>query len=121
MHDMFDDFMDELRRRQAGQGRKSSEPGAEGEADPAAGSTPDAADRPSTEGSREDAPVTSNGTDSGKGSDRDDEDQGLFRAWTRRALSATTIPGTVHVILQAEDDGTPHLFAYRRTVIEVVP
>ena len=84
MHDMFDDFMDELRRRQAGQGRKSSEPGAEGEADPAAGSTPDAADRPSTEGSREDAPVTSNGTDSGNGSDRDDEDQGLFRAWTGR-------------------------------------
>jgi hypothetical protein len=29
--------------------------------------------------------------------------------------------GTVHVILQAEDDGTPHLFAYRRVVIRVTP
>lgn len=29
--------------------------------------------------------------------------------------------GTLHVILQAEDDGTPHLFAYRRIVIEVAP
>jgi hypothetical protein len=29
--------------------------------------------------------------------------------------------GTVHVILQAEDDGTPHLFAYRRIVFEVKP
>jgi len=36
-------------------------------------------------------------------------------------LPATTTPGTVHVILQAEDDGTPPLFAYRRVVIEVVP
>ncbi len=26
-------------------------------------------------------------------------------------------PGTVHVILQAEDDGNPHLFAYRRVII----
>ena len=84
MRDMFDDFMDELRRRQAEQRRKSGEPGAEGEADPAAGSAPDAADRSSTEGSREDGPVTSNGTDSGNGSDRDDEDQGPFRGWTGR-------------------------------------
>jgi hypothetical protein len=29
--------------------------------------------------------------------------------------------GTVHGILQAEDDGTPHLFAYRRAVIRVMP
>lgn len=29
--------------------------------------------------------------------------------------------GAVHVILQAQDDGTPSLFAYRRAVIEVTP
>jgi len=40
---------------------------------------------------------------------------------TEVVLPATTIPGTVHVILQAEDDGTPRLFAYRRIVIEVTP
>jgi len=37
------------------------------------------------------------------------------------ALPQTAKPGTVHVILQAEDDGTPRLFAYRRIVIEVTP
>jgi hypothetical protein len=36
-------------------------------------------------------------------------------------LPAVTKPGTVHVILQAEDDGNPHLFAYRRTILEVTP
>jgi hypothetical protein len=36
-------------------------------------------------------------------------------------LPAATKPGTVHVILQAEDNGTPRLFAYRRIVIEVTP
>lgn len=30
-------------------------------------------------------------------------------------------PGTVHVILQVEDDGNPHLFAYRRAIVEVAP
>jgi hypothetical protein len=30
-------------------------------------------------------------------------------------------PGSVHVILQAEDDGTPNLWAYRRAVIDVTP
>jgi hypothetical protein len=30
-------------------------------------------------------------------------------------------PGTVHVILQTEDDGTPPLVAYRRIVIQVNP
>jgi len=30
-------------------------------------------------------------------------------------------PGTVHVILQVEDDGDPHLFSYRRAILEVVP
>jgi len=36
-------------------------------------------------------------------------------------LPAVTKPGTLHVILQAEDDGRPHLFAYRRAVLEVTP
>jgi hypothetical protein len=40
---------------------------------------------------------------------------------TEVVVPATTTPGTVHVILQAEDDGTPRLFAYRRIVIEVTP
>jgi hypothetical protein len=29
--------------------------------------------------------------------------------------------GKLHVILQVEDDGDPHLFAYRRAIIEVTP
>ncbi len=29
--------------------------------------------------------------------------------------------GTLHVILQAEDNGAPHLFAYRRALIQVTP
>jgi len=29
--------------------------------------------------------------------------------------------GAVHVILQAEDNGNPHLFAYRRVILEVTP
>ena len=29
--------------------------------------------------------------------------------------------GTVHVILQAEDEGTPALYAYRRLIIQVNP
>ena len=29
--------------------------------------------------------------------------------------------GKLHVILQVEDDGNPHLFAYRRAIIEVTP
>ena len=33
------------------------------------------------------------------------------------ALPQVTQPGTVHVILQVEDDGTPRLWAYRRAVI----
>lgn len=36
-------------------------------------------------------------------------------------LPAVTKPATVHVILQVEDDGAPHLYAYRRTVLEVTP
>ncbi len=36
-------------------------------------------------------------------------------------LPAATTPGTVHVILQAEDAGTPTLVAYRRAVIRVQP
>ena len=34
---------------------------------------------------------------------------------------ATSAAGTIHVILQAEDDGDPRLFSYRRAVIEVAP
>ena len=40
---------------------------------------------------------------------------------TEVVLPATAAAGTVHVILQAEDNGTPSLFAYRRIVIEVTP
>jgi hypothetical protein len=40
---------------------------------------------------------------------------------TKVQLPAVTKPGTLHVILQAEDDGTPHLFAYRRAILDVVP
>jgi hypothetical protein len=29
--------------------------------------------------------------------------------------------GKLHVILQVEDDGRPHLFAYRRVIIEETP
>ena len=37
---------------------------------------------------------------------------------TEVVLPDSKDPGTVHVILQVEDDGTPRLFAYRRVVIE---
>ena len=40
---------------------------------------------------------------------------------TEVVLPAATKPGTVHVILQAVDAGTPPLFAYRRIVIEATP
>ena len=40
---------------------------------------------------------------------------------TEVVLSNAAKPGAVHVILQAEDDGAPRLFAYRRIVIEVTP
>ena len=35
-------------------------------------------------------------------------------------LPAVSAAGTLHVILQA-DDGNPHLFAYRRVVLQVTP
>jgi hypothetical protein len=38
---------------------------------------------------------------------------------TRITLPETAKRGTLHVVLQAEDDGTPKLFAYRRMVIDV--
>jgi len=42
--------------------------------------------------------------------------------WTTEVeLPAATPPGTLHVILQAEDDGTPRLFAYRRAILDVAP
>jgi hypothetical protein len=37
------------------------------------------------------------------------------------ALPGATKPGTLHVILQAEDDGTPALYAYRRIIIQMNP
>lgn len=36
-------------------------------------------------------------------------------------LPPTAKPATVHIILQVEDDGSPHLFAYRRAVLEIIP
>jgi uncharacterized protein len=79
MRDMFDDFLDELRRRQAEQRRAGGEPGAEGETDPAAGPGAAANDDKETAGSREDEPVSSNGAGSDNGADGGDEDQGVFR------------------------------------------
>lgn len=40
---------------------------------------------------------------------------------TEVVLPATKKPGNVHVILQAKDNGTPALYAYRRAIIEVTP
>lgn len=40
---------------------------------------------------------------------------------TTQVQLAAARPGTLHVILQAEDDGSPHLFAYRRAIIHVAP
>jgi hypothetical protein len=40
---------------------------------------------------------------------------------TEVVLPPANNAGTVHVILQAEDDGRPQLFAYRRVVIRVTP
>jgi hypothetical protein len=40
---------------------------------------------------------------------------------TEVVVPEVTEPGTVHVVLQAEDDGTPSLWAYRRALISVMP
>jgi hypothetical protein len=40
---------------------------------------------------------------------------------TEVVLPKVNKPGSVHVILQAEDDGTPKLWSYRRAVIDVTP
>ncbi|MBC8097040.1 MAG: DUF1593 domain-containing protein, partial [Akkermansiaceae bacterium] len=40
---------------------------------------------------------------------------------TELRLPQVRRPGKFHVILQAEDDGSPRLFAYRRAIIEVTP
>jgi hypothetical protein len=40
---------------------------------------------------------------------------------TEVVLPKVTKPGSVHVILQAQDDGTPRLWSYRRAVINVSP
>ena len=52
----------------------------------------------------------------------DDEsanDKSISTETTRLVAPAVTQPQTIHVILQIEDEGTPSLFAYRRTVITV--
>jgi len=76
---MFDDFLDELRRRQAEQRARTGEPQPEGEEQPTPESGSGPADRRSGEGPREDTPVTSNGANSDNGAERDDEGQGGFR------------------------------------------
>ncbi len=79
---------------------------------------------------------------SAEGSDAGDEGQNVKTTWwiyreagtlegatlkqtdglkTEVALPAGGRSGSVHVILEAEDDGTPHLFAYRRICIQVTP
>ena len=40
---------------------------------------------------------------------------------TTVTLPTTAKPATVHIILQVEDEGVPHLFAYRRAVLEITP
>jgi hypothetical protein len=40
---------------------------------------------------------------------------------TNLKIPAVERAGTVHVILQVEDDGHPRLFAYRRAIVEVTP
>jgi hypothetical protein len=42
-------------------------------------------------------------------------------ATTRMVAPAVEKPETVHVILQLEDQGDPHLFAYRRAIVTVKP
>ena len=44
-----------------------------------------------------------------------------FGLTTGVVLPGAARPGTVHVILQAKDDGTPALVAYRRIIIQVNP
>jgi hypothetical protein len=36
-------------------------------------------------------------------------------------LPHVSAPGTLHVILQVQDDGSPRLFSYRRVILEVTP
>ena len=40
---------------------------------------------------------------------------------TRLTAPSVERPETVHVILQLEDQGEPHLFAYRRAIVTVAP
>ena len=68
---MFDDFLDELRRRQAEQSGKTGE---SGEGQPPTTPGPGPADH----GPTEDAPVTSNGSDSDNGADQEDEGRGGY-------------------------------------------
>ena len=72
---MFDDFLDELRRRQAEQGGKTGESEPQGVGQPPTEPGPGPADQ----GPREDTPVTSNGSDSDDGAEQEDEGPGGFR------------------------------------------
>lgn len=73
---MFDDFMDELRRRQAKQRGETDQPETHSADEPAPDSGSEPADSRSSDGPTEDKPVMSNEDDSGGGADRDDEDRG---------------------------------------------
>jgi hypothetical protein len=46
---------------------------------------------------------------------------GTIGATTRMVAPSQEKPETVHVILQVEDQGDPHLFAYRRVIVTVTP
>jgi len=46
---------------------------------------------------------------------------GTTGATTRMVAPSVEKPETVHVILQLEDQGDPHLFAYRRVIVTVKP
>jgi uncharacterized membrane protein (UPF0182 family) len=87
MRDMFDDFMEELRRRQAEQRRKNEGSDDQDAAEAAAGSGEEATNPPAEsqgEGHTEDTPVTS-GRGSGNGSDQyQDDDRNIFGGGPRR-------------------------------------
>jgi uncharacterized membrane protein (UPF0182 family) len=76
MRDLFRDFMEELRRRQAEQRRQRGD--SEDQEPEAAGESGGDATSPPTEGHREDRAVTSGQGDSGNGADRGDEGRDIF-------------------------------------------
>jgi uncharacterized membrane protein (UPF0182 family) len=78
MRNMFDDFMDELRRRQAEQEGKTVEPQDESASEPTDGNGSTTSHPSLAAGSQEDDQVNSDGSDSGNGSNQDDDDRGIF-------------------------------------------